>query len=243
MSNTLASWPFRLSNSEALSRSQEAGKYIQRDTSTTALKSLPFLPNQDSAELWTVYENLLYSCLRTGDDKAAHFCLERLANRFGTGDERVMGLRGLYQEAMAEDGSALLQMLHEYDEILAEDPTNTPVRKRRIALLRNLSKEGDAINALVDLLAVSPTDIESWAELADLYISQGLYQQAEFCLEEILLSTPNAWNIHARLGEMLYVSAAMSQDQIGSLAESVRRFCRSIELCDGYVRGYYGLKL
>lgn len=63
-------------------------------------------------------------------------------------------------------------------------------------MLRNLSKEGDAINALVDLLAASPTDIESWAELADLYISQGLYQQAEFCLEEILLSTPNAWNVY-----------------------------------------------
>ena len=25
--------------------------------------------------------------------------------------------------------------------------------------------------------------------------------------------------------------------------ESMRRFCRSIELCDGYLRGYYGLKL
>jgi len=27
------------------------------------------------------------------------------------------------------------------------------------------------------------------------------------------------------------------------LAESLRRFCRSIELCDDYLRGYYGLKL
>ena len=27
------------------------------------------------------------------------------------------------------------------------------------------------------------------------------------------------------------------------LAESMRRFCRSIELCDDYLRGYYGLKL
>lgn len=42
---------------------------------------------------------------------------------------------------------------------------------------------------------------------------------------------------------MLYVTAAMSQNQIDSLAESVRRFCRSVELCDGYVRGYYGLKV
>lgn len=27
------------------------------------------------------------------------------------------------------------------------------------------------------------------------------------------------------------------------LAESLKRFCRSIELCDDYLRGYYGLKL
>ncbi|KAL8941587.1 MAG: hypothetical protein Q9211_001770 [Gyalolechia sp. 1 TL-2023] len=243
MPTTTASSPLRLSNSEALSKSQEAGKYIQSKISAANAISLPFLPAQDSAELWASYENMLYSCLRTGDDKAAHFCLERLASRFGADDERIMGLRGLYQEAMAEDMSELLQILHEYDEILTENPTNTPVRKRRIALLRNLSREGDAVNALVDLLATSPTDIESWAELADLYISQGLYQQAEFCLEEILLSTPNAWNIHARLGEILFVSAAISQDEVGLLAESVRRFCRSVELCDGYIRGYYGLKL
>lgn len=186
---------------------------------------------------------MLYSCLRTGDDKTAHFCLERLTERFGVDDERIMGLRGLYQEAMAENTSALMEVLHEYDEILAENPTNTPVRKRRIALLRSLSREGDAANALVELLATSPTDIESWAELADLYISQGLYQQAEFCLEEILLTTPNAWNIHARLGEILFISAAISHNQIGLLAEAVRRFCRSVELCDGYIRGYYGLKM
>ncbi|KAL8942370.1 MAG: hypothetical protein Q9216_001690 [Gyalolechia sp. 2 TL-2023] len=194
MQATTAISPVRISNSEALSRSQEAGKYIQSRVSDANAISLSFLPIEDSAELWTSYENMLYSCLRTGDDKAAHFCLERLAGRFGADDERVMGLRGLYQEAMAEDTPALLQTLHEYDEILAENPTNTPVRKRRIALLRSLSREGDAANALVDLLAASPIDIESWAELADLYISQGLYQQAVFCLEEILLSTPNAWN-------------------------------------------------
>lgn len=28
-----------------------------------------------------------------------------------------------------------------------------------------------------------------------------------------------------------------------TLAEAIRRFCRSIELCDDYLRGYYGMKL
>jgi len=36
------------------------------------------------------------------------------------------------------------------------------------------------------------------------------------------------------------VEGGSSQKQ---LAESVKRFCRSIELCDDYLRGYYGLKL
>lgn len=35
-------------------------------------------------------------------------------------------------------------------------------------------------------------------------------------------------------------SEGSSQQQ---LAESVKRFSRSIELCDDYLRGYYGLKL
>ena len=134
--------------------------------------------------------------------------------------------------------------------------------KRRIALLCGLSRTADAIDALVELLDASPTDIEAWTELSDLYLSKGLYSQAEFCLEEVLLVAPNAWNvcacfqliltrtdhstqIHARLGEILYISTSNSNDgSIGKiLSESVRRFCRSIELCDGYLRGYYGLKI
>lgn len=48
--------------------------------------------------------------------------------------------------------------------------------------------------------------------------------------------------MHARLGEVLFVSAT-SSDNAGQLAEALKRFSRSIELCDGYLRGYYGLKL
>ena len=67
--------------------------------------------------------------------------------------------------------------------------------KRRIALLRTLGRTNDAIDALVELLDASPTDIEAWSELADLYLSQGLFPQAEYCLEEVLLVAPNAWNV------------------------------------------------
>ncbi len=50
------------------------------------------------------------------------------------------------------------------------------------------------------------------------------------------------------MGEVIYLSTlATSSNNDGNamkgLCESMRRFCRSIELCDNYLRGYYGLKL
>jgi hypothetical protein len=54
--------------------------------------------------------------------------------------------------------------------------------------------------------------------------------------------------MHARLAEIIYLStSATASDNPGELlrgtAEAMRRYCRSIELCDNYLRGYYGLKL
>ena len=86
---------------------------------------MPFSFQPESLELWAKYETLLLSCLRTGDDKAAHLCLEELANRFGASNDHIMGLHGIYQEALAEGQPALERILQEYDDILADDPTNT----------------------------------------------------------------------------------------------------------------------
>jgi len=61
--------------------------------------------------------------------------------------------------------------------------------------LKYLGRQTEAVVALNNLLEALPTDAEAWAELADLYVSQGLYQQGIFALEEVLLITPNAWNV------------------------------------------------
>jgi tetratricopeptide (TPR) repeat protein len=53
----------------------------------------------------------------------------------------------------------------------------------------------EAITKLVELLDTSPSDAEAWAELADLYLTQRMNEQAIFCLEEVLLIQPNAWNV------------------------------------------------
>ena len=118
--------PLRQSNSEALSLAQQTTQYLQKHASTgTSAIPIPFISYPESTEIWMMYEKLLLACLRTGDDKAAHLCLEKLIDRFGATNERVMGLRGLYQEAVAKDDAALGRILKEYNEVLAEDPVNT----------------------------------------------------------------------------------------------------------------------
>ncbi|KAI9924167.1 hypothetical protein MW887_007407 [Aspergillus wentii] len=62
-----------------------------------------------------------------------------------------------------------------------------------------MSRPTDAITALIKLIETTPTDAEAWCELSSLYQSQGMYSQAIFSLEEVLLITPNAWNVSSLL--------------------------------------------
>jgi tetratricopeptide (TPR) repeat protein len=249
MSTSLLQPPTNASPETALTLSQRAKYFITSQSSW--LSSIPYplslFINTESQEKWQIYENVFLACLRTGDNDAANVCLEELTNRFGKGNnDRVLALQGLYEEATAKDDRELGEVMQSYNNILKEDPTIFSIRKRRAALLRSVGKTDEAIKALANILDSSPTDAEAWAELGDLYLTQGLYEQAIFCLEEVLLMMPNAWNMHARLGEVLYLSAGRIEaaaDQLRMLSESMRRFCRSIDLCDDYLRGYYGLKL
>lgn len=230
----------------ALHHSQAAGSFLNSQSRGLSLPyPLSLLTTTESQEKWQSYENIFLACLRTGDNESAYRCLEDLTQRFGKTNERVMALQGLYQEATAGSQREAEDVLKGYDEVLAADPTIFPIRKRRAALLRSLGRTSEAAAALTELLDSSPTDAEAWAELADVYLTQGLYEQAVYCLEEVLLVMPNAWNIHARLGEVLVLSAsrAESGEQVRGLGEAMRRFCRSVELCDDYLRGYYGLQL
>ena len=113
------------SHSNALELAQKAPQYLEQQTTGRILDSIPIIPSTESTDLWMTYEKLILSCLRTGDEKSAHLCLERLIKRFGASNERVMGLRGLYQEAVATNFTELGAVLHEYESLLQEDATNT----------------------------------------------------------------------------------------------------------------------
>lgn len=107
----------------ALHLSQQAPAILGHDSTVKANAASSTL-STDTAEEYGRIEQLLLACIRTGDDQSAQACLDRLSLRFGPSNERVMGLRGLYQEATAKDRAALEKCLEEYEKILSENPVN-----------------------------------------------------------------------------------------------------------------------
>jgi tetratricopeptide (TPR) repeat protein len=195
MTDQLLAPPTHISPTESLRLSQLAPKWLRSQAPSSLPYPLSLFTTSESAEQWQANENLLIACLRTGDDETASICLDKLSQRFGPDNERVQALRGLYDEATAVDEKALLSVLKSYDETLKENPANVPVMKRKVALLRGLGRLPEATKTLTELLDSSPIDAEAWAELAELYFLQSMHSQAVFCLEEVLLIMPNAWNV------------------------------------------------
>ena len=124
--------PSYLTPAEALSLSQRAPAVLKSLPSSVGASALASLASPiESPEVWLSYENLLISCLRTGDLESAQECIRRLVQRFGDENDRVMALQGLVREAEANDDASLQAVLKSYDDILAKDATNvvsTPPR-------------------------------------------------------------------------------------------------------------------
>ncbi|KAF2441288.1 TPR-like protein [Karstenula rhodostoma CBS 690.94] len=232
--------PSRIPPQTALQLSQKAPLVLSSAPTSSLPWPLSLLFSRETPETWAIHENLLLAALRTGDDAAARQILDRLTTRFGAGNERMIALKGLYDEALAKDDKELEKVFNDYEKVLKEDPTNVSVRKRRIAVLKSLGRTADAITALTVLVENSPTDAEAWAELSELYASSGAWGQAIFCLEEVLLVMPNAWSAHAQVATLHYLSSSTS---VPALTLALRHFARAVELNDSYLRGYYGLKL
>lgn len=225
MAPVLLQTPAFLAPPAAFEKSKLATRFLSTQ-STWSLQLPGFITKilqSESQEQWITYENLIVASLNTSDDDTARALLDRLTDRFGPDNERVQTLEGLYAEATAKDELALKEVLEHYDLLLEQNPINMSIRKRRVALLQSMGKTDKAVKALTELLDVSPTDIEAWAELADLYHSLGLHSQSIFCLEEVLLVAPNAWNVRGLPKCTAVRLVARSTNKYRSMRNSVKQ--------------------
>ena len=104
--------------------SQQAPVILEHQLRSEKNPISTLIAKQEEPENYGIIEQLFFSCLQTGDDRSALLCLEQLTRRFGSSNEKVMGLRGLYEEAIAENQSDLEDSLRKYDSSLLENPLN-----------------------------------------------------------------------------------------------------------------------
>ena len=206
----LLTLPSQIPPATALALSQKGPRVLGSSPTSSLPWPLSLLFSRETPESWTINENLFLAALRTGDETSARALLSRLETRFGETNERIITLRGIYNEATAQSNADLENVFDGYEKILREDPTNMSIRKRRVAVLKAMGRTEDAITAITVLLQNSPTDAEVWAEASELYASQGAWGQAIYCAEEVLLIVPNASSVSISIAGLSLPSMADS---------------------------------
>ncbi|KAJ2003331.1 tetratricopeptide repeat domain-containing protein [Coemansia thaxteri] len=186
--------------------------------------------SQASEDAWLVYEQIFLAAIDEGQMDLAKSVLFLLDKRFD-GSQRVRRLHGLVNEACGQASEAEVI----YTEMLSKDPTNVLASKRLIAQLKARGQLHLATQELVTYLDTHSNDFEAWLELSHLYLLQHLYQQAAFCLEEVILQQPANHYFHLLYAEIQYT--------MGHLDVALKELLRVVELSTDNVRAFYGVKL
>lgn len=206
------------------------------------------------SERLIVLEQVFIAALDCGLIKLAEDCFRILISEFPE-SLRVMKLKSMLLEALVRIGGCelceilfwwiLLTFQERYDDaldvletIIKKDETNAAARKRRVAIFKAKGQISEAIKELSDYLKRFMSDQEAWQELSTLYLQEGEYSRAAFCLEEVLLHNPYSHLIHQRLGEIRYTMGG--QDNI-EIAKSY--YAQAIKLNGKNLRALYGLYL
>ncbi|KAI9204338.1 uncharacterized protein BJ171DRAFT_505526 [Polychytrium aggregatum] len=127
------------------------------------------------------------------------------------------------------------QALKTYEAILEADETYVAAHKRIAALAKAQNQNQNAIKSLIQYLDTFSADVEAWVELAALYTVEGMFQQAGFCYEELIVLRPDNIMFHLRYADVLYT--------LQRYDVSLKYYCAALELCRDTVRALYGIRL
>lgn len=133
------------------------------------------------------------------------------------------------------------------DKNIASIASSIKSDKDNMLIINPTIVANESIEALNDLLKMRPLDVETYLELANVYLSNGKLKESLWCVGEILLvGCSGAWNIWAFRAElcMLLSKTFLENDKNAAkswLYAAIASFSHAIELCSGFVRAWCGL--
>jgi tetratricopeptide (TPR) repeat protein len=170
-----------------------------------------------------VTEQLIKALLDCGRIAEAE---EYLAQITIEGDGKQL-LKGMVKEYQKDYGAAISI----YILILAESCNNIASKRLALCFLA-AGKMDKALEVLVDHVDTFMNDTEAYMLLFELYLQKGWYEQAKFCLEELILLRPRDHLYLLKYGELLFA--------MGDYAVALKYYCASLELVET-AHGWYGV--
>ncbi len=149
--------------------------------------------------MWNLREQLALAALDEGDISLAETQVRLLTAQFPE-SSRVGRIRGMLLEAKGEFSQAITL----YDEILKKDVANVGIMKRKVCVKKAQQDWRGVIEGINEIVKKFPSDVASWQELGELYLSLSDNQAATHCFEELVLLEPRNAHYHVRLAEALY---------------------------------------
>ncbi|KAH7637180.1 ER membrane protein complex subunit 2 [Dermatophagoides farinae] len=151
-------------------------------------------------EKWVVLEQVCVAAMDLHDKTLIESCITQLLNKFPN-SSRVKRLRMM---AKLELTQRYDDAIAKYNELIANDESNSLLHKRKIAILIATRKNHLAIKASCDYLKNFMNDHEAWIQLSEFYIQEQEYAKAAFCVEELILSNPHNHLYHERYADIQY---------------------------------------
>lgn len=189
--------------------------------------------NKLGDDRFAVLEQVSLAALDCNRIDVAAACIHSLIKEFPN-SLRVRTLIVMKLEAQERYDEALEQL----DTIIKVDETNSTARKRKICILKARNKIPEAIKELTEYLKKFLTDQETWQELCDLYLAEGDYSKAAFCMEELILHHPHNHLLHQRYADILY-----TQGGLDHLEQAVSHYLLASQLNASNCRALFGLLL
>eukprot|EP01137_Pigoraptor_chileana_P015265 Opistho-2@70973 len=232
MTETIASKPLDWKTaSETLQEWRKGGCRNSLETVTIGKALLDKHASKLGDDLWDVHEQVCRAALDIGNVDLAKKHAKALQMKFPD-SLRVELLCGLINEA---DGRTELA-LAKYEGIIKRDASFLPAHRRKAAVFKSQGNTAKAIDTLTTHLKVFMADYESWAELADLYLSRGEYSLAAFCYEELIVSNPRNFQYHRRYAEILFAQGGSDNYLLAR-----KYFSEAAVLAPGDARSLYGI--
>ncbi|ODV61626.1 Emc2p ASCRUDRAFT_34214 [Ascoidea rubescens DSM 1968] len=230
---------------------------------SSILNTLNLKSKTNDISYYTLMELQFYICLIIDKSQEAKLMLERLMDTFSNSNnearhQKSLGYLNNISKKNYHNSKSLIilkRKIYLSNKINQNKFYNTakksPGTKNKNAIQNKNLLQGLYSHYITDLtkyLEINSSDSEGWNELSDIYYKLGNYEKAIYCLEEILINFPFAYNIYAKLAsiylsfsyKILFNYSASSGLKLSN-NNTLKNYLKSIELSESYLNGWSGI--